>query len=637
MPSVPLLLVLQGRPELREQIGSLSAGAQATVVSLDPLDPEQTRELAGDLIAFAADEIAARAGGNPLFVEELAAMAAEGRAEELPQSLRALIAARLDLLPAEAKRLAQAGAVIGRTFWDGAAIDLAGAGVSALRVLRTRGLVEEEAISTFMGQRQFRFHHTLIRDVAYDSLPKRERSDWHRLAARWLQEKVGERPELVVSVAHHLERAVSLAAEVAPLEGADPSLADAAIQALVRAGAWTAAHGSLVEALEPLRRAVELTIGESEGLDLARARLAHTLALAGAVDEAVALAQGVVANGSSGEAGALASLALAQAAYERGDTDGIREHGGRSLEFARTGRLRSLEADALELLAWVDLWGPNNEGAEEKWAEAARIALELDDLALAARAMGYESLAATFRCRLYAAEERADEAMKLAVESGSMRALTAAHVAGGRSCEYRGRYEAAVAHGREWLRLALEVGDRVSATAACAFGLAEPLLRLGDHKGALAMVEQGLEISDEMGGSAYAGSLHGNRVGALIELGRLDEAERELVAFPVEEAETGAAWAAFLEGRLRLVQGREADAVRAWRRSLELLGSGDVVLRVEVQVELGLHLAEQGHLVEARALGEEARTTLQGSGADAFIPNLDRLDAILAERQTTPS
>ena len=368
-----------------------------------------------------------------------------------------------------------------------------------------------------------------------------------------------------------------------------------------------------------------------------QARLAHTLALGGDVEEAVELAQEVVRAGAAGEAGALVYLALAQAAYERGDTGGIREHGSRSLELARAGGLRSLEGEALELLAWVDLWTANKEAAEEKWADAARIALERGDRAVAARAMGYESLAATFRCRLYTAEERADEAMRLAAESGSMRALSAAHVACARSREYRGRYQDAVAHGREWLRLALEVGDRVSATAACAFGLAEPMLRLGDPVGALSMVERGFEISDEMGGSAYAGSLHCNRMGALIALGRLDEVEQELAAVPVEEDETDAAWATFLEGRMRLAQGRKADAVRAWRKSLGLLGPGDVLFRVEVQLELGLHLAEQGCLVEARALAEEARTTLEGSGADAFIPDLDRLDAILTEPPTTPS
>jgi len=248
---VPLLLVCAGRSELRDRIAGLLGQERTALIALEALSAEQSRALVANLrdqfeITVAgdvADSIASRGQGNPLFLEEIAAMTAEeGGSGGIPHSLQALISARLDLLASEAKRVAQSAASIGDVFWDGAVWAVAGehgdpgAVATALRMLRTRGFVEEEPSSSFLGMRQFRFHHALIREVAYSSVSKADRYHMHRAAAEWLEDRAGDRPEFFAQVASHFERALELAEVVSPLQTADPLLVEAALASFVRAG-----------------------------------------------------------------------------------------------------------------------------------------------------------------------------------------------------------------------------------------------------------------------------------------------------------------------------------------------------------------------------------------------------------------
>ena len=209
--AAPLVLVFQGRPELAERIACVLADSRTATIAVKALSPGEARELAATL---AVDEaLAERAEGNPLFLEELAAMVAEGPGTSgIPRSLRTLIAARLDQLPAEAKALSQAAALIGDVFWEevvAALIDGTVTTASGFALLETRGVIDEEATSSIPSSRQFRFHHALIRQVGPESLPKRDRALMHRAAAEWFEQRAEERQSLLASVAHHLDRALS--------------------------------------------------------------------------------------------------------------------------------------------------------------------------------------------------------------------------------------------------------------------------------------------------------------------------------------------------------------------------------------------------------------------------------------------
>src|SRR5581483_9256405 len=156
--------------------------------------------------------------GNPLFVEETIRMLLESGGEYMPEripdTLQALIAARIDHLPPDEKALLHRGAVIGRVFWRGALEHLA-PDLDVERLLDNlllRDFVLAEQRSTIVGERAYRFKHVLIREVAYGGLTKAERARLHAQFAEWLAERAGE--ELLEIRAYHLDHAAQLQAEL---------------------------------------------------------------------------------------------------------------------------------------------------------------------------------------------------------------------------------------------------------------------------------------------------------------------------------------------------------------------------------------------------------------------------------------
>jgi tetratricopeptide (TPR) repeat protein len=172
-----------------------------------------------------------RAEGNPFFLEEIVRqlideghLVHEGdrwRALDeieqvvIPDTVQAVLAARFDLLDAQEKRVLQAAAVVGRIFWPGPVSLLAHlpdeAVDTSLRTLEDRELVLSRLTSSLAGQQELIFKHVLIRDVAYESLPRRERTDAHAAVAGWIQETAGDRAgEMSELLAYHLSTAVVL-------------------------------------------------------------------------------------------------------------------------------------------------------------------------------------------------------------------------------------------------------------------------------------------------------------------------------------------------------------------------------------------------------------------------------------------
>jgi predicted ATPase len=134
--------------------------------------------------------VVARAEGNPLFIEELAASLAErSTAGELPTSVRALIAARLDSLPPEERAVLVDASVVGRVFWRGALTEIAERDglTELLGSLEARDLIRREAVSRIRGDQQYGFKHGLIHDVAYQRLPRGARRERHAAVARFLE------------------------------------------------------------------------------------------------------------------------------------------------------------------------------------------------------------------------------------------------------------------------------------------------------------------------------------------------------------------------------------------------------------------------------------------------------------------
>jgi predicted ATPase len=309
---VPLLVVGTARPELFERRATFAAGLpNVNRVNLAPLTDEETALLVSALLdsseipAELWEPIIARSEGNPLYAEEFVNLlkdqdllvqengAWQLRAEAripLPDSIQALIAARLDTLSAQRKSLLADAAVIGKVFWASAVAEMGNRDpadvIDTLRELSRKELVRPARHSSMESEAEYAFWHVLTRDVAYSQLPRASRAARHVAAATWLEGKAGERVEDIAEVlAYHYATALELTRAAGHADGAT-ELEAPALRFLALAGE-RALHLDLVTACTSLNHALELAPkGHPE-----RARLLALLArgeeLAGRLPEAV--------------------------------------------------------------------------------------------------------------------------------------------------------------------------------------------------------------------------------------------------------------------------------------------------------------------------------------------------------------
>jgi len=287
---VPLLIIATARPDLLESRPSWASGRSNTqLVRLESLGAGEIATLCraqegGDALPDSVvTRIADASEGNPLFVEEMVAMLRDdgvlrrsGDAWEMtarqdigvPPTIRALIASRLDRLPDDARQVAARGSVIGRVFETAALAQLAPDDVRASLTAQLLTLVRRELIRPARADigtgDAFAFRHVLIRDAAYEAMPKRERADLHARLADWIEQSTGdELTQFQEVVAHHLEEAYRYRVSL----GTDGDQADSlrlrAAEHLSAIGERALAAGSITQAASVLRRAMELAGGES--------------------------------------------------------------------------------------------------------------------------------------------------------------------------------------------------------------------------------------------------------------------------------------------------------------------------------------------------------------------------------------
>ena len=223
---IPLLLLCTARPELFERHPTFGANARnAQRINLAPLSAAETAQLVSTLLERAVlpaetqRALLEQAGGNPLYAEEFVRLLADrdqlGEGAEVPESVQALIAARLDTLTQERKSLLQDASVLGKVFWAGALAEMAdrdpAAVEQALHELARKELVRPARTSSMKDEHEYGFWHVLVRDVCYGQIPRAARAARHRAAAMWLEEKAGERVEDLADVlAHHYQAALEL-------------------------------------------------------------------------------------------------------------------------------------------------------------------------------------------------------------------------------------------------------------------------------------------------------------------------------------------------------------------------------------------------------------------------------------------
>jgi class 3 adenylate cyclase len=220
----PLLLLGTGRSELLERRPAWSRNAVVLDALPDAVAHEMLDRLLGvQLPPSVRKAVVERAEGNPLFVEELLATLIDrgvlvrrdgtwSCAElpagfDVPDTVQAVLAARIDLLPTAEKSALQAAAVIGRIFWTGPVYELVG-GMPDFELLTERDFVHRRAGSSLPGEREYAIKHALTREVAYGGLPKAKRAQLHAGFARWLERSGQRSDEHAALLAHHYAEAV---------------------------------------------------------------------------------------------------------------------------------------------------------------------------------------------------------------------------------------------------------------------------------------------------------------------------------------------------------------------------------------------------------------------------------------------
>ncbi|HXV32852.1 MAG TPA: BTAD domain-containing putative transcriptional regulator [Gaiellaceae bacterium] len=618
-----ILLVCMTRAELlEERPGWARPRPSAEVLMLGALSRDESSQLLDGLdhsgpVLEPADRrrIVAAAEGNPLFLEQLAAFAAERQATDgdssLPTSLRTLLAARLDRLSSGERAVVECAAVAGRTFWLDAVRELLPAGsVSglgrSLDSLVRRDLLEPRRTSVpFM--RAFRFRHSLIQDVAYHSVPKQRRAEAHERMAGWIEHA----PRAAVGwkdrrIGHHLELASRYRAELGPDDPESAALAARAAGFLALAASRASTRGNPRAAAALLRRACGLlprsdpqrrVLLPQLGVELSEAGdpAAAEAALAEAIDDAVAasdrrtelrarLELAAIHGFTAPRTAAVEIVAIAEEAIPL---------------FERAGDHASL-ARVWHVLGYVDVWGV-------RW-DAGAISFE--------RALEHARTAGDAR----------EEASLVRWLARSLLFGSTPAPDGIERCE--GLLEGL--HGRR------------DAEAGVLEAMASLQAMCGRFDDARELYLRGGRTYAELGQNGRLARL--TAVGTRIELlaGDRSAAERELrAAYELYEGRgeraSLAAVAASL-ARLTSEEGRDEEAEELAHVAEESAAAGDVTTQVRRRVALARVRSHRGELGEAEALAREAVTLTEGTQfpdwrADTLLDLADVLRAAGREEE----
>lgn len=645
----PIIVIATARAELFETRPTWGGGKRnAASISLDPLSETEGEAMLDDLLpGEIASElrhtIVERSEGNPLYVEEIVRkliddgvlrateasrweVARSVEDVELPRSIQGLIATRLDGLPEDEKTALQDAAVVGRVFWVGAVAELTGRSVGevrdALGRLRVKELVLPHEPSSFSDEHEFSFRHNLIRDGAYDSLPKSLRADKHAGVARWAERRAGNRAdEIAELIATHQLEALGYLNELGETGERRTELERSAFAWALAAGQRTSALWQRSEATRWFREAERL----ADALDLAaqdRVALArpHVEASWGtdpipeiervvrrAIDAYEAADDAISVGWASGR---LVMPLLMQARHD--EAEGA---GRAALETLEPLGEREELADALHFMGWY-LWrrGRGRE-AEPLLRRAVEMAERVD--APLVHAESTQTLAVCLSQLGRSAEslEMIEEAYRLAKENGEFSNLMRCY---NNLPSIVADLGSDLPRAEAVLREGLEVSQRAGAMnheGWLAGSLGDMLLRLGDLEEAEALQRRAVELAGEMGDEPLRGMRMTALAAVLLFRGKLDEAEKlHRASIPVlnENPEPQSQiFIPMVEGYLALVVKDTSRAAANFARMVDQLRGFNVESVPEVFTDLARALVRAGRGAEAegnRDLSEHGRS-----------------------------
>jgi class 3 adenylate cyclase/tetratricopeptide (TPR) repeat protein len=596
----PLLIVCLARPELAERRPTWPISFR-----LDPLpDAEVERLLPDGIAAPLRERIARAAGGNPLFIGEMLAMA-DGDEVAVPPTLQALLAARLDGLDTTERTVLECAAVEGEIFHRGAVQTLVPDQPQVTPQLA--GLVRKQLIAPeqaqVAGEDGFRFHHLLVRDAAYDTVPKARRADLHEALAGWLEERAAPY-ELDELLGYHLERAVRYRQELG--QPARDELVTAGRVRLTAAGRRSLRRSDFGSAAGFLERAAGL-VAEGEvdlGLEI---DLIDALAWDRKGEEALDRARTIVSRASA-------------------SGDRIAQLCGRIHELTHrlqletvdtTAALDALIAEALPVFeaAGDDLAlrvayraigeNANMRGQMDQVARAYEKALSYPGEAGLTALVGYQSHGrfhgSTPLTELLAWQDEQEPHEQRSYWLRTHRTSALAML--GRSDEAR----ALLAELRTELRE--RGGAKVVLAAIGTYGLEVELLA-GDPEAAAAEGEESCRMREELGHSSELSTVAGGLALVYCELDRLDDAERWAARAAElgteEDVVTQVLWR---QARARVLarRGEHEEAERLAREAIEIgETTEDLNSKAEARADLGEVLSAAGRPQDAARAAEEA-------------------------------
>jgi tetratricopeptide (TPR) repeat protein len=573
----PLLLLGLARDELLERRPRWGGGrANAMTLALQPLRDELAAEVAGELEPRVRDWVVGAAEGNPLFVEELVTYVREHglpATGELPPppSLQTLVGSRLERLDAEELAVLRRAAVVGRTFEAAPVALLYGAPVDdALRSLERRGLLRR-------WRGGYVFHHQLLLEVVYRSIPREEAADLHRRVADWYESSGGA--DAMALRPMHLYRAYAYEP--------DPELRRDVARSLAFAGRRMAARGNVNAAVAALERAIEL-VDDDERLPLLY-ELANTRAEAGEMAEAERL-------------------------WREAERQALALGDRRAQLYVRLARSDSLAMNVHDVEAGERV-------AREAIAEFERLG---DALGLS-RAWERLRLVYSYACRGVDALDAAERAVAHARDAGAQEdvlrllpMLAAQHYWGPTPAERAlPELEAILA----------ELGSHPSGRGNLLWMIGGLHAMLGRFDAARGSYREAHALNVDLGRTIRDAGM--SQVGGAIELlaGDPVAAEAELrrglaVLEQAGETEFRSSVAAWL-GRALLARGRISDAVATGATALELADAGDAMTAIVAHSMLAEAHARRGDAAASDRHAERARATIEA--VDEPIARADAL------------
>ena len=609
LQAAPVLLLCLARPELAER----RPGWLRDAVLLEPLDASASEQLLAALGTppRLRSGIAGTAEGNPLFVEQLAAIADVDA--PLPASIRGVLAERLDRLAREERAVLERAAVVGREFSLEDVVHLCPERLREQAPGRLLALVREGLIApvaTVYAGEGFRFRHALIRDATYDGMPKVVRSDLHALLAGRL-EADGRDDEVV---GHHLEQAYRNRSDLGRDDAETRALGGDAARVLETAGCVAIRNSDLSGALSLLERAAALVEPSAPSGPALLTRLGYVRNKVGdfagaveALDRAVGQAAAAGDRSSELRARIERQFARSFASPRQAAADNVRlaqevlpelERLGDELGQAKAWWLRS-EGDV-----FACRWREREVALEHALAHARRADDALDEptmlIGLLSQALYYgptPAADALARCEQLLAAAGRDRALRTAV-STSIAGLLA----------MQGRFDEARRLHADATAVAEELGLRLRAAGRAAIGAQVELLA-GDGAAAELLLRQACDAAAELGAVALETTLLALLADVLVTVGRWGEAD-ELARSVAEAASADdlvpqVLWRSSLV-RASAVHGEHPDAAVLAAEALELTeGVEFPSLRVAALAAAAELAAAQGRpRAAARLLGD---------------------------------